>query len=579
MRNLYFIQVLFVLCLILSCKQEVAIQQKSFCNPLNISYRFALDTPSRREGADPTIMLFKDKYYLFVSKSGGYWYSNDLAEWNFIESTSIPTEEYAPTTIAIGDTVYFLASSNQKSTIYKTDDPGSGNWTVAKDSLPFPVWDPAFFMDDDNRLYLYWGCSNVNPIYGIEVDYKNNFDIIGEPVVLFGANPQKYGWENPGDNNELVNQAPWIEGAWMNKFNGQYYLQYAGPGTEFKTYADGVYTSKNPLGPFALAENNPFSARPRGFISGAGHGSTFMDKYGNYWHVATITISVKHMFERRIALFPTFFDSDGVLHTSAEYGDFPLFIPQKQISDFKEIFPEWMLLSYGKNVTASSIEDSFPVVNANDEDIRTYWAAKSGNAGEWIMIDLEENYDVYAFQINFAEHKPRLLGREDSIYYKYLLVYSDNGIDWKKMTDKTENITDIPHDYVELSNSINCRYLKLINYHVPDGNLAISGLRIFGKGAGEKPNPVENLYAERNKDDARMVRLSWNKAESATGYTVRFGSDEDKLYSHVQVFSDTSLTIRSLNSEIKYYFSIESFNENGITKNDIRVIEVKSGGI
>ena len=43
------------------------------CNPLNLNYRYQLDNPSRREAADPSMILFKGKYYLFASKSGGYW--------------------------------------------------------------------------------------------------------------------------------------------------------------------------------------------------------------------------------------------------------------------------------------------------------------------------------------------------------------------------------------------------------------------------------------------------------------------------------------------------------------------------
>ena len=39
----------------------------------------------------------------------------------------------------------------------------------------------------------------------------------------------------------------------MTKHNGKYYLQYAGPGTEFKSYSDGVYVSDKPLGPFTIA--------------------------------------------------------------------------------------------------------------------------------------------------------------------------------------------------------------------------------------------------------------------------------------------------------------------------------------
>ncbi|MCK7540433.1 MAG: hypothetical protein MZV63_60830 [Marinilabiliales bacterium] len=96
--------------------------RNTYCNPADISYRFALDTPSRREAADPTVVRYKDQYLLFASKSGGYWHSCDLAEWKFIKTSQIPTEEYAPTAVVMGDTICFLASSTEKSTIYKSSD-------------------------------------------------------------------------------------------------------------------------------------------------------------------------------------------------------------------------------------------------------------------------------------------------------------------------------------------------------------------------------------------------------------------------------------------------------------------------
>ena len=90
----------------------------------------------------------------------------------------------------------------------------------------------------------------------------------------------------------MFSQKPYIEGAWMDKFNGKYYLQYACPGTQYNIYTDGVYVSDSPLGSFALAQNNPYSYKPGGFIPGAGHGSTMKDTDGCLWHTATMRISV-----------------------------------------------------------------------------------------------------------------------------------------------------------------------------------------------------------------------------------------------------------------------------------------------
>src|SRR6187455_198352 len=77
--------------------------QTTICNPVNLSYRFCLDTPSRREAADPTMVVFKDEYYLFASKSGGYFHSKDLINWDLITTKDLPIEDYAPTAVVMDD--------------------------------------------------------------------------------------------------------------------------------------------------------------------------------------------------------------------------------------------------------------------------------------------------------------------------------------------------------------------------------------------------------------------------------------------------------------------------------------------
>ncbi|HPS13892.1 MAG TPA: family 43 glycosylhydrolase [Prolixibacteraceae bacterium] len=541
---------------------------KTVCNPVDISYRFCLDKPSRREAADPTIVWYKDRYFLFASKSGGYWHSKDLSDWTFVETDQIPVEEYAPAAVVMGDTIYFLASSNEKSTLYKSTDPLSGKWSVAVEKLEIPVWDPTFLFDDDQRLYLYWGCSNVNPLYGVEVDYKNNFSFKGKPAELLHSDIADHGWEVPGDYNTLTKQSPWIEGTWLNKINGKYYLQYAGPGTEYKSYCDGVYVSESPLGPYTLQEHNPFAYKPEGFAAGAGHGSTFADRYGNFWHIGTMTISQKHMFERRLGLFPVFLDETGTLYCNTKYGDYPYQIPQRKIKSFEEIFSGWMLLSYHKKVEVPSSVDSLPAGNMVDENIRTYWAAASGSASEYAILDLEDHYDVFAIQVNFAEHNTDIYGRKAGLRHRYTIEYSNDKANWQLLIDQSLNESDHSHDYTQLKKKVNCRFLRIKNLEVPGGNFAISGFRVFGKGQGAAPEKVAGFKAIRNNNDRKSVTLTWEKTKGANGYNISYGVGQNQLYQNYIVYDDTTVTINSLNANLDYYFTIESFNENGISKSE-----------
>ena len=537
--------------------------QATICNPMNLSYRFCLDQPSRREAADPTMINFKNEYYLFASKSGGYWHSMDLIHWDLITTNDLPLEDYAPDAVVMNDTVYFMASAD-KPVIYKTADPKSGKWQVANPAFPIGMIDPDLFVDDDGRLYFYYGCSNVNPIYGVELDTKT-LNPIGKPKVLFNSHKDQYGWERSGDYNERSSN-PWIEGSWMTKHNGKYYLQYAIPGTEFKSYCDGIYISDKPLGEFSIASNNPCSSKPEGFIAGAGHSSTFQDTYGNYWHISTMTISQKHMFERRLGLFPAFFDDDGVMYVYTGFGDFPFKVPTKKISSPDELFTQWMLLSYNKPVEVSSELSDHPKQYASDENIRTYWSAKTGNQGEWISLDLQKECRVHAIQINYAENETKLFGRASDIYYQYLIEYSADNKTWIPLADKTGNKSDVPHDYIELQTPKKARYIRLTNYRVPGGTFSIAGMRIFGLGEGNDRFSVENLSLVRSETDRSVVKLNWTKVAGAIGYNIRYGNQKDKLYHTYQVLGADSVTIRSLNSLQKYYFTIDAFNEDGITK-------------
>jgi len=552
-------------------KRVSSFKQTTICNPVNLSYRFCLDAPSRREAADPTMITFKNEYYLFASKSGGYFHSTDLTHWDLITTTDLPLEDYAPTVVEMKDTLYFMASKGAPVTIYKTADPKSGKWKIANPAFPIGMIDPDLFVDDDGRLYFYYGCSNVNPLYAVELDPKT-LNPIGKTVEVFNSDIKNLGWERFGDYNEKED-SPWLEGSWMTKHDGKYYLQYAGPGTQFKSYCDGVYVSDKPLGPFKPAAQNPVSAKPEGFIAGAGHSSTFQDKFGNYWHVSTMTISQKHMFERRLGLFPTFFDNDGEMYVYTGFGDFPFKVPNKKISGPEELFPQWMLLSYNKPVEVSSELTGHPKSYAADEEIRTFWSAKTGNKGEWLSMDLQKECTVNAIQINYAENDTKLFGREPNIFYQYLLQYSTDNKTWKTLADKTLNKTDVPHDYIELKTPVKARYIKLTNYKVPDGTFALAGLRVFGNGGGKAPSEAMNLHFKRSESDRCVVDLNWNKTPEAIGYNIRYGTKRDKLYNNYQAFGVDSLTIRSLNALQKYYFTIDTFNENGITKGT-NIIEV-----
>jgi hypothetical protein len=550
--------------------------QKTYCNPMNLDYGFCpipnfTESGKHRATADPVIVMYKGDYYLFSTNQWGYWWSTDLNHWNFVSRSFLKSyhkvydDLCAPAVWVQGDTLLVFGSTYSTNfPIWMSTNPKANEWKEAKDALTIGGWDPDFFTDDDGKLYMYNGSSNTYPLYGVEMNRKT-FDPLSARRELVLLNSEKYGWQRFGEYSDNTFLNGFIEGAWMTKHNGKYYLQYGAPGTEISGYADGVAVSDSPLGNFTH-QSMPFSYKPGGFARGAGHGATFQDKWDNYWHVSTISISVKNSFERRLGLWPAGFDKDDIMYCNTAFGDYPLYLPDGKENHLESRFTGWMLLNYNKPVQVSSSLHGYPANNAVDELIKTYWSASTGNAGEWISTDLGETSTVNAIQINYADQDATLMGKLTNIFHQYKLFYSPDGKKWTILVDKSKNTTDVPHDYIELTKPIEARFIKLENVHMATGKFAISGLRIFGSGHISKPEPVKNFIVLRTEKDKRSAWIKWTPVDNAYAYNIYIGTAPDKLYNCIMVYGANEYWFKAMDKDIPYYFCIEALNENGTSK-------------
>lgn len=555
-------------------------KQKTFCNPMDINYQYNWEQTnekiSYRSGADPVIITHKNEYYLFHTIQGGYWKSKDLLNWQYIIPNRWPMEDMcAPAAISVRDTLYLFQSTFQQRPIFYTTTPENGKLHFYNRWLPqlpkdIGPWDPALFYDDaTDRWFMYWGSSNVYPLFGAELDKSKNLTYKEKDNYkgLIYLHPEKHGWERFGrDHRDTIK--PFTEGAWMTKHNGKYYLQYGAPGTEFNVYANGTYVGNDPLGPFTYAPYNPVSYKPGGFMTGMGHGNTFQDLYGNYWNTGTPWIAVNWNFERRIEMVPTGFDKDGQMYANTRFADFPQLLPTKKWTDKNELFAGWMLLSYKKPCTSSSVqEDKFSPDLVTDENPRTFWVAKTNKSGETLTIDLEKPQTVHSFQINYTDYKSDIYDSAlPKVYIQYKVYSSVDGKAWTKIADNTNEKRDRPNAYEELAKPVRARYIKFENIHVPMPNLAVSDIRIFGKGTGKAPGSPQGLNVTRQTDD-RNADITWQKVPDAIGYNIVWGIAPDKLYQTYQIWGDapSSLELRALTVGQKYYFAIEAFSENGVS--------------
>jgi xylan 1,4-beta-xylosidase len=570
-------------------------RQRTYANPIDIDYKYNFEQHNQgisyRSGADPVIVVQGGEYYLFETIGEGYWHSRDLGSWQHITPSRWPLNDIvAPAALSVRDTIYLLPSTTTPLPILMLTKPATGRvefynrllpWLpmarsyepgpdkLAKpDSVQPGPWDPAFFYDSaSDRWFLYWNSSNVYPLNVIELDKTKQLAYKGTPHWLFGLDPEHHGWERFGQNHRDTTVKPFIEGAWMTKYNGRYYLQYGAPGTEYNVYSTGVYLADNPLGPFIYAPYNPVAYKPGGFVQGAGHGNTFQDVYGNWWNTGTPWVAVNWNFERRIGLHPAGFDADGQVYVDTRFGDFPHWLPNKKWQRSDDLFTGWMLLSYRKPVTASSARDSFPASTITDENPRTFWVADRNRPGEWVSIDLGRAYDVKAIQVNYADYKSGLYGTDSTVYTQFRLSASTDGQHWTTIRDlSAEPRRDRPNAYIELTRPLRARFIRYEHIHVGAANLAISDIRVFGNGDASRPATPLGLSAKRAHDE-RNATMSWNAVPNVVGYNLRWGISPTKLYQTYQRFADegTTLELRALTVGQQYWVAIETFNENGVS--------------
>lgn len=594
------LSLLLVSFFLFSCAEnkQVTEQQTTFCNPMNLDYGwgcFQKREKKARTAADPVIVLFKDKYYLFTTMDiGGYRVSDDLITWKDvyfnpeIHVSALDIDHYVAPAVAADDNyVYFINftrdRSKKKVDVIRSADPENGKWEKCGEVRRMA--DPCLFIDD-GRFYFYYGLGAEQSTTFFEVNPETFEEIEGTKKVLreyitdvkectsgyhFGRR-ELYDEIDASAWMGKFEKIPCPEGAWIVKNNDKYYLQYATPGTICNWYCDIVMESDSANGGFVEQPYNPVSLKVGGFIGGAGHSCVFKDKYGNWWQATSMWIGNHDEFERRIGLFPVSFDAKGRMRTHTVLGDYPMLLPQKKFEPQDISAFGWMLQSFNKACMASSSLSGFEPEKAADENVRTWWSAESGNAGEHFVMNFGKKVQINSVQINFAEQDINPEAPKETDYHAYKLYTSNDGHTWKLLADKSGNKTAVPHEYLELSKPVEASYMKVENVHTPkEGKFALLDLRVFGSGYSDKPGQVKELSVKRNQKDGRYASIAWNKASGADGYLVRFGYQPDFLNQCIQVKGNetTELLLHILTKGVKYYYRVDTYNDSGITEGNV----------
>ncbi len=564
-------------------------EPRTFCNPLNLDYGW--NRKGYRHSADPVIVLFKDRYYLFATDDvPGYRVSDDLLSWTNILFTKdlwpLMSDNdrgtyCAPAVATDGSHVYFIRMSRGKQSrtvpVMRTAEPDSGRWEKCGELRA--TGDPMLFFDE-GRAWLYHGLGQPTKVF--ELNTYTWKEIAGterqlRPAATNLAN--LFGGYERGrrelldevDASSWIDRFAWLpcqEAAWLTRANNRYYLQYATPGTVTQWYCDTVMEGTSPLGPFKDVPYAPASMKVGGFMGSAGHSCVFQDRHGNWWRVTTMWVGVHDLFERRLGLFPVTFDSAGRMQTQTALGDYPQVMPVGKRDPSASPLAGWWVQSFNRKCSASSSLTNHEPRLAADENCRTWWSAETGNSNEWFHMDLGRPVEVHAIQVNFAEQDCANGSQPpNDEAYVYTIMGSNAGSSWWHPGDQEVRVCKGPHDYIPLSRPQMFRYLRIECRTMPKGGkFALRDVRVFGDRGGLPPQDVSPPRVVRDPKDDRNATISWQPSADADGYLVRFGPARDQLFQTFQVpaTAKTSITTHALNRGVQYYWRVDAFNANGL---------------
>jgi xylan 1,4-beta-xylosidase len=283
-------------------------------------------------------------------------------------------------------------------------------------------------------------------ILGVELDPKNPNKFLTEPKVLILFNPENW-WERMGANNEGW-QTGCIEGSWMYKRNGKYYLTYSCCGTEYYTYTMGAYVSDKPLDGFKLQEKNPISRSRDGFIKGGGHGSIVNGPNDTIWCFYTIPVCIDHTLERRIGIDPCGIDEDGNLYAITGC-ELPQYAPGVLAHPEKGNATDVDVLTVFKPSKASSYAPGHKPFYALDETMHTWWQPADNDQEPELAVSLSGSYYLSAVRLMWKDVG---LDFDKGIYpgpYQYVVECAESlaSDEWKVIVDAADNKEDLAVDY------------------------------------------------------------------------------------------------------------------------------------
>lgn len=428
-----------------------------------------------RSTADPYGVYHEGVWYLFGSQ-GSLWISEDFVNWEFHDLSYVygmaPTSavrknaDGTETWYLAGNSTHLWAAPSAEGTY---EDLGEFTWNGKALSQPIPANnDVDVFIDDDGRMYLYWG---MGPgVWGAELDAENPTVLITEPKEIIAFDKED-DWQRFGQHNQdYENGFP--EGAQMVKINGTYYLTWASAGTQYDSYAQGAYkSSEGPLSGFER-QDRPITNTVdimTGTVRGGGHGSVVVGPNDTIWNFYTVNIGYEGDMERRIGCDPVAIDENGDLYVPT-HSENPQYVPG--VLSHPELGNETgaVELTARQGYHISSYAEGRHPVYAGDNSTLTWWQPAEDDENPFYLVSLKGNYYVQDFRILWKEVGLDPSIGETTAPFQYTIeifcgkdnpLLPENADQWVTVVDKSGNTEDLIMDYVHLDEPVLANFVRL----------------------------------------------------------------------------------------------------------------------
>lgn len=483
-----------------------------YCNPLPIEASSRDGSPRGASLGDVTVVREGDRYYMFCT-GGGAWVSEDLVNWKHH-----PVQGRVPVAPGVFKYRGYFYMSGNGAPLYRAEDilgpyESAGDWkdhngqswtgTADNGRTWAGAFDVHFFIDDD-KPYLYFPGRGSEGIYVVPLDPDDLTRFAAAPKRLFGFD-KSHIWERYGEMNEY-SEVTWIEGPWMIKHGETYYLEYSASGTQWLSYATGVYTSKSPLGPFTYAPGNPILRQTTGVVTGTGHGCIVKGPDGHFWQFYTIVLA-NPPGGRRLGMDPVGFDGNGNLFVRGP-SETPQWAPGVVDDPARQGDSGSVALTVNKiramraQSTFSSQRPGHEAPYAVDNSNGTWWEPAEDDKQPSLTLDLGpatefdhvQQFMIDSCRIEFVAGGGRFAfgstgqrqttrPKNATLAHQYRIEASTDGNTYTTVLDKTRNSILKYTEFEEIPPTA-CRFVRLTITDWPRvgrSNLGIMEFTVFGK--------------------------------------------------------------------------------------------------